>query len=103
MIDVTNNAEQQRYEATIDGAPAGFSRYHLTDELITFSHTEVDLAYEGRGVGSAIFRFALDEVRADGTRKVYAMCPFMRDWLARHGEYADLVYDDPEATATRGE
>lgn len=93
MSDVTvrSNPDQHRYEAVIGDEVAGFAAYELTDTLITFTHTEVDDVYEGQGVGSALARHALDDVRADGSRTVRPDCPFIKEWIERHPEYADLV------------
>ena len=99
-VTVTNNPGESRYEAELDGRQAGFAAYQLANELIVFTHTEVDPAFEGRGVGSALARFALDEVRADGTRKVLIVCPFITGWIARHPEYAELLYGARRSTAT---
>src|SRR5450759_2488169 len=65
---VTDNPVAERFEAHIDGRLAGFADYQLTDALIVFTHTEVDPAFEGQGVGSAIARFALDQLLEDDTR-----------------------------------
>lgn len=91
-VVVTNNQDEKRYEAHLDGELAGFAEYQLTDELIVFTHTEVDPRFEGKGVGSALARFALDEVRDAGDRKVMPLCPFVKGWIARHREYVPLVY-----------
>ncbi len=90
-IDVTDNPRRGRYEARIDGALAGFAAYDLADDRIVFTHTEVEPRYEGRGVGSALAQVALDAVRADGTRRVVPRCPFIKGWIDRHPDYADLV------------
>jgi len=91
-VEVTRNDGRSRYEARIDGALAGFADYQLTDELVVFTHTEVDPAFEGQGIGSALARGALDEVRAAGERQVLALCPFISGWIGKHPDYADLVY-----------
>jgi predicted GNAT family acetyltransferase len=98
-VQVVRNDEMRRYEGRVDGVLAGFAEYQLTDELIVFTHTEVDPAFEGQGVGSAIAREALDDVRAGGTRTVLPLCPFISGWIARHQDYADLVYGAPPSTA----
>jgi len=98
-IDVTENAAELRYEARIDGELAGFAQYQLTHELIVFTHTEVDPAFEGKGVGSALARVALDDVRANGQRKVLPLCPFIKGWIGKHPDYTDLVYGAPASTA----
>ena len=95
-VVVTNNQGENRYEAHLGGALAGFAEYQLTDELVVFTHTEVDRAYEGKGVGSALARFALDDVRDAGTRKVLPLCPFIKGWIGRHREYVPLVYGAPD-------
>ena len=92
MPEITNNEAEHRYEARIDGALAGFAEYQLTDELIVFTHTEVDPTFEGRGVGGALARFALDDVREQGTRKVMPLCPFIKAWIGKHRDYVPLVY-----------
>ena len=90
-VDVTNNEAQKRYEARVDGELAGSAYYDAADDLIVFTHTEVDDAFEGKGVGSALARFALDDVRADGRRKVVPRCPFIKGWIDRHPDYQDLL------------
>jgi predicted GNAT family acetyltransferase len=89
-VQTTDNTEQHRYEARVDGELAGFAEYRVRGERVVFTHTEVDDAYEGQGIGSALARTALDEVRAAGRRAV-PQCPFIRSWIDRHPEYADLV------------
>ncbi|WSG09497.1 N-acetyltransferase [Micromonospora sp. NBC_01739] len=58
---------------------------------VAFVHTEVSPEYEGRGVGAALARAALDEARTANLR-VLATCPFIAGWIARHPEYQDLLY-----------
>jgi predicted GNAT family acetyltransferase len=90
-VEVTDNPEQSRYEARVDGELAGFSEYHLTKSSIVFTHTQVDEAFKGHGVGSALARSALDDVRAKGGRDVVPVCPFFHGFIDDHPEYADLV------------
>jgi hypothetical protein len=90
-VEVTNNEAEQRYEARVDGELVGAAYYDTADDLIVFTHTEVDDAVEGHGVGSTLARAALDDVRADGRRKVIARCPFISGWIARHPDYQDLL------------
>lgn len=90
---VTNNRERSRYEIRQGDQIAGFADYILSNGLITFTHTEIDPSYEGRGLGSTLIRAALDEVRAQGERKVLPVCPYVTGWLQRHADYFDLVYN----------
>jgi uncharacterized protein len=59
-IEVHDVPEHTRYEVTVDGRLAGFAAYRETLGVRVFTHTEVDDDYEGRGVGSALARAALD-------------------------------------------
>lgn len=99
-IEVTDNPAERRYEARLNGTLAGFAEYQLTHELIVFTHTEVDPSFEGKGVGSALARFALDEVRAKGERKVLPNCPFIKAWIGKHPDYIPLVHGAPASSAT---
>ena len=56
-------------------------------------HTEIDPAFEGKGLGSALAKGALDAERALG-EPVVPLCPFIRAYIDRHPEYADLVDHD---------
>ena len=98
-VATSHNPDLHRYEARIDGELAGFAEYQLTDELVVFTHTEVDDRFEGQGVGSALARYGLDEVRASG-RRALPLCPFIKGWIDKHPDYADVVYDQPRTTAT---
>lgn len=88
--DVVDRPEKHRFEILADGAVAGFAAYRLREGEITFTHTEVDGAYEGKGLGSVLVRHALDAARERGLA-VLPACPFVRAWIARHEDYADLV------------
>jgi predicted GNAT family acetyltransferase len=98
--EVRNNPEQRRYEAWVDGDLAGFTQYQHSEELVIFTHTEVDSAYEGQGVAAALVRSALDDVRQEGSYRVVPLCPFVKRWISRHADYASLVYGAPRSTAT---
>ncbi|RBM10975.1 GNAT family N-acetyltransferase [Streptomyces sp. PT12] len=92
-VVVSDAPAAKRYEARVDGEAevAGVAAYIRTSELIAFVHTEVEPAYEGKGVGSALARTALDQARAANLR-VLATCPFFAGWIAGHPEYQDLLY-----------
>jgi predicted GNAT family acetyltransferase len=75
----------------VDGELAGAAYYELDEKRIVFTHTEVDDRFEGHGVGSTLARFALDDVRAEGTHRVVPRCPFIKGWIDKHPDYADLT------------
>ena len=86
--NVRDNTAHQRFELDAD-AHVAFSNYRRSDGLLTILHTEVPKELEGRGIGSALVRGILDIARAQGL-KVLAVCPFVKAYLDRHPEYADL-------------
>ena len=90
-VEVRDNPEKRQFDAYVDGNLAGFSAYELTDGGIMIMHTEVDDAYEGQGVGSAMVGQMLDLIRADGELKVTVLCPFVNAWIRRHPDYQDLT------------
>lgn len=86
---VRNNTDENRYELSVDGHLAA-TYYRIADAVITFVHTEVPDALAGRGVGSTLIKGALDQVRAAGL-KVVPQCPFVRAYIEKHPDYADLL------------
>ena len=89
MTDVVNNKAEHRYELMVEGHLAA-TYYTLADGVITFVHTEVPPELGGKGVGSRLVKGALDQVRADGL-KVIAQCPFVKGYIDKHADYADLL------------
>ena len=88
---VTDQPQLHRYEVRAeDGSVVGFSAYRRDGAVVVFTHTEVDDAMEGQGVGSRLVRGALDDVRAAGLT-IRPLCPFVRAYVDGHPEYADLV------------
>lgn len=89
-MTIRNNARDSQYETNIDGHLA-FITYEMDGpHKITFTHTTVPDALAGRGVASALAKFALDDARAQKL-KVVAQCPFVASYIRKHAEYQDLV------------
>ena len=65
MITVTDNRSANRFEARDGETLAGFAAYLRTSTLVAFVHTEVDPAFEGRGVGSLLAREGIESVQAE--------------------------------------
>jgi hypothetical protein len=89
MTDIINNNAKHRYELAVDGHIAA-TYYRLADGVITFIHTEVPPELGGKGIGSKLIQGALDQVRAAGL-KVIVQCPFVKSFIDKHPEYADLL------------
>ena len=89
MSEIVNNRAHHRFELAVEGHIAA-TYYQIADGVITFVHTEVPPELGGKGIGSKLIRGALDQVRSEGL-KVVAQCPFVKAYIDKHGEYADLL------------
>jgi uncharacterized protein len=89
-LTIHDNTERRRYEARIGTKVVGVISYHAPPGRLTLIHTEVDPAFEGKGVGSRLVGGALEDIRRRGLSLV-PVCPFVRSYLMRHPEQADLV------------
>jgi predicted GNAT family acetyltransferase len=100
-LTVEDNEAASRYEAIVEGEVVGVARYVRRGGRTIFVHTEVDEDREGEGVGSALVTAALESERA-AERPVVPLCPFVRAFIERHTEYADVV-DYPLLAAIDGD
>lgn len=90
QITFADSADRERYEVRVDGRLAGFVKYDLRPGSIELVHTEVNDEFEGRGLGSQLISFALEDARERGLA-VLPFCPFVNDYVHRHSQYVDLV------------
>jgi len=92
-LEVVDNAAELRFEARDGDRVVGFAQYQVQDQTVVFTHTEVDDDEEGQGVGGALVRGALDQVR-DAGLTVLPVCPFVKAWIDRHEDYQPLVVEN---------
>ncbi|UWF78571.1 N-acetyltransferase [Microbacterium sp. EF45047] len=82
-ITVTRNDDASRYEIHHDGTLAGFAEFDRRPGEIRFTHTEVDPAFEGKGLAGRLVQDALaDAVASRDTIVPY--CPYVRRYLETH-------------------
>jgi len=88
-VPIRHNPQASRFEAEVEGR---FARcdYRLVDGVMHLVHTEVPAALEGRGIGAALVRTALEHASAQGLR-VRPRCSFVSAYLARHPEFGRLL------------
>ncbi len=87
---VTDVPDANRYEIRDGDELLGHADYERDGDTVVFTHTEVDQDSGRKGLGSALVRAALDDVRAKGG-SVVPECSFVRGYIGKHEEYADLV------------
>jgi predicted GNAT family acetyltransferase len=95
VATVRDNPAELRYELLDDdGNVIGQIRYRREPGAVALVHTEVEPAYEGRGLAGVLVDGAVSDLRERGLRLI-PVCPYVRAWLRRHPERADLVTADP--------
>lgn len=87
---VRDNAEKHRFEIDLGDGSFAIAQYRLPAGKITFTHTEVPPAHEGKGIGSLLVRTALASARDRGL-KVIPICPFFAAYIKKHPEEQDLL------------
>ena len=95
QVTIGSQEGRQAFEIRVNGDDvAGFTQFvDMPDtepaERI-FPHTLVKDEYAGQGLASILVREALDQTIADGKR-IIAVCPYVKDWVEKHLEYAEYV------------
>lgn len=83
---ITDNAEQLRFETHVDGHLAELT-YRRVGKRLVLVHTSVPEELSGRGVGGHLVEAALRLAGAESLT-VVPLCPFARSWLERHPKAA---------------
>lgn len=86
---VRDDSARRRYEMTVEGQ-AVFADYRLHGDILHILHVEAPPALRGTGAAGRFMRALMEEMRR---RKlsVLPVCGYAAAWLARHGEYRDLM------------
>ena len=91
---VLRNEERHRYELWVGDDLAGYSDYRDVDDDGTrqtvFTHTEIDDAFGGRGLGSRLVEATLDDV-VRRERQIVPICPFVQKVLRDTSTYDEYV------------
>jgi uncharacterized protein len=78
-----------RFEIEGNGEVA-YLEYSLSGNILELTHTEVPEKLRHRGVASSLAEMALHWAR-ERNLKVDIVCPTVRQYVAKHPEYSDLV------------
>ncbi|MGV0714572.1 GNAT family N-acetyltransferase [Mycolicibacterium sp. XJ662] len=82
--------QSDRFNITVDGKTAGFTEFADRDGQRVFPHTEVDEAFQGRGLATILIGEALEQTRDDGLR-IVAVCDMVAGYIDKHEELSDVV------------
>jgi uncharacterized protein len=89
-VQVADHPERSRFEIRADGEILGCAQYRLEDGAIAFLHTKTLRPFRGQGVAGQLIQSSLDSAR-ERHLDVLPYCSFVREWIADHPDYADLV------------
>jgi predicted GNAT family acetyltransferase len=94
---VERNSENYRYELFVGDRLAGFAQYHDSGNRVVFTHSEIDDAYTGQGLGKALAGGALDDAVAR-QKVIVPLCPFIAAYLRKNlDRYKGHIEAPPES------
>ncbi|UNK70439.1 GNAT family N-acetyltransferase [Microbacterium sp. H1-D42] len=82
-LTVTRNDDASRYEIHSDGTLAGFAEFDRRPGEIRFIHTEIDNAFQGRGLAGILAAEALADAVASGAT-IVPYCPYIAGYLKKN-------------------
>lgn len=95
-LAIRDNPDRHRFEVDLGDGNLAVAEYLLRPGKVLFTHTEVPKEHGGKGIGTALIRFALDAARERGL-EVVPICPFFADYMRSHPDVQDLL--DAESRA----
>lgn len=101
---VVRNTGEHRWELRLDDQVVAAAYFERHPDHLTVTRSEVRSDLEGQGLGSILVRGLLEDVRAEGA-SIDVDCPFVREYLRRHPDRADVVRSgqptDPSGSTER--
>ena len=89
MTEVKQN--DSKFELSEDGKSAGILNFQKKDEsTIEIVHTEVDPAFEGKGLGKELVKAAVEYAKKNDF-KILASCPYAKQVIDKNPEYKDML------------
>ena len=81
-------AGAHQFTISVDGRRVGLIDFHDRDGVRTFTHTEVEPAFGGRGLATILVGEALQAARAADLR-IASQCSMVTQYIGKHPEYRD--------------
>jgi len=75
IYEITNNEQNMRFELKLEGQVA-FLEYRYKKGNLALMHTEVPAVLEGKGLGSALAKYAFQFAKQNNL-PVLVYCPFV--------------------------
>lgn len=86
---VGHSQKQNRFEVECGGQTA-YLEYVIAEGVMDILHTVVPSVMEGKGIGSALMKQAL-EYAQENHLNVVPSCAFAETYMLKHKEYSDLL------------
>jgi predicted GNAT family acetyltransferase len=86
----TVTEEPGRFTIAVEGRTVGLADFHDRDGRRVFPHTEVQPAFEGRGLATILVGEALRATREAGLR-IVPSCSMVARYIDKHPEFADIT------------
>lgn len=95
---VEHRPDQYRYELLVGDKVAGFAQYHDSGNRIVFTHSEIDQAFSGQGLGKVLAGGALDDAVAR-EKVIVPVCPFIAGYVRKNlDRYEGHIQTPPETS-----
>jgi predicted GNAT family acetyltransferase len=86
----TVTRRDDEFTVAVEEQTVGMTAFADRGNQRVFVHTEVDDAFEGRGLATILVDEALKSTKAEGLR-IVAVCPMVAAFLDKHEEFNDDV------------
>ena len=97
-ISILKNDGLNRFEIYSVGELAGFAEFKIKNQMISYTHTEIDPKFGGQGLGSQLIKEALDEA-LEQDLQVAPYCSFVSTYIRKNSEkYLHLVPESKQAS-----
>ena len=96
-VSIVKNEKLNRFEIYSDGELAGFAEFKVVNQMISYTHTEIDPRFGGKGLGSQLIKEALDEA-LEQNLEIAPYCSFVSAYIKKNSEkYLHLVPEGQRA------
>ena len=85
-VEAVVRAGEHQFTISVEGKQVGLIDFYDRDGVRTFTHTEVDPAYGGRGLATILVADALAAAKDSGL-KIASHCSMVTQYIAKHPEY----------------
>jgi hypothetical protein len=97
-ISILKNDELNRFEIYSDEEPAGYAEFKIENQIISYTQTEINPKFGGKGLGSQLIKEALDET-LEQDLEVAPYCSFVSAFIKKNSsKYLRLVPESKRAS-----